>query len=156
MQRKSFKYLLTIGVLSIFLGACTHNDKPKNETPIKGGAGGIIEVANKTPSNLYVTWSGVGCMGVGEGLSLVCRTGTIPSGGNQTYEYDWGVTATWINVGTHIGDGDTHPCSPLASTSLARSCLYDHFDVSTKAHKVDLCTILYLKESGYHINCKRQ
>ncbi|MBA5248301.1 MAG: hypothetical protein FE834_02010 [Gammaproteobacteria bacterium] len=156
MQTKLFKYLLTIGMLSIFLGACTHNDKPKNETPIKSGAGGIIEVVNKTYSDLYVTWSGVGCAGIHEGLSLVCETGTIPPRGNQTYGYNWGVTTTWINIGTDIGTDGTHPCSPLASTFLAQACIYNHHVIDTDAHKVDRCTVTYSKAKGYHMDCERQ
>ncbi|SFV88470.1 hypothetical protein MNB_SUP05-SYMBIONT-5-646 [hydrothermal vent metagenome] len=154
--KKSFKYLLIIGVLSIFLGACTYNDKPKNETSIKGGAGGIIKVVNETEGNLYVTWSGVGCTGITEGLGLVCAIGTTRPANSQIYEYDWGVTTTWLNIGIAMGMVDTHACSPIAGAFLAKSCIFNHFVVDTKAYKVDRCTVTHSKTNGYHMKCERQ
>lgn len=79
--------------------------------------GSIIRLVNTTPHALLVTFSGVGCFGIELGLTLVCESGTIPAIGNTTfqYNYNWGVTKTWVNIGIHPahwgGDQWTHPCT---------------------------------------------
>lgn len=155
MQKKQFKGAFIAGILAVLLGACTTETTVEN---LKGsGVGGIIEIDNQTISNLYVTWSGTGCAGVTEGLSLVCETATIPSEASSAYGYNWGVTTTWLNVATSIDSAaDVHPCSSPLPPEQNEACIFDHYVVDTKANKTDRCVITKSASTKkYNIACNR-
>jgi len=121
------------------------------------GAGGIIRVINQTGGDLYVTWSGVGCAGYEQELTVVCEIATIPSNQSQTYGYNWGVTTTWINVGTEMDvdeQNENEPVHACASTSeIPKKCIANHHVVSTNANDTNVCTIIQNEDNTYTTNC---
>ena len=83
------------------------------------GAGGIIEVENKTNETLDVIWGGLGCFDIRGGFTLVCDRGVIEAGRKRTYKYDWGITRTWLNLGLGHGEGQ-HSCFNRNNNCIAR------------------------------------
>ena len=124
------------------------------------GAGGIIQVINRTGGDLLVTWSGIGCAEwTFDTMGAVCERSTIPSNQSQTYSYNWGTTETWLNIGLtppaeYIGNG-VHPCAPSAIQyhGLARKCIADHHTVSTNANEVNTCTVTQNENNTYTTSC---
>lgn len=160
MQKKKFKGLFIVAMLTALLSSCGDYNANANKvkevnTKVGGGAGGIIKIINNSDYDVHATWSGTGCTKVAEGLSLVCATGTIASGNESTYGYNWGVSTTWLNIGNELGTDGTHPCSPLASEFLAKGCIFDHRDVDTKADDVSTCTISgMIARRNYEMSCR--
>ncbi|MBT5574220.1 MAG: hypothetical protein HOJ97_02430 [Alphaproteobacteria bacterium] len=150
------KFLITLFSI-LFMLSTAYADRTKDKTQnLQGsGAGGQILINNDTDRYIYVTWSGTGCAGIKQGLSLVCENAKIESGGSQLYKYNWGVTTTWINVADFLLEGGVSACSPLAAKSVQEEhCLADHHVVKTKAHKTNTCDVAGHPEY-YSVDCYR-
>lgn len=103
------------------------------------GAGGIIEIQNKTNQLIDVNWGGVGCAGTNGGLTLACHREQVEPRGNKTYYYNWGVTTTWVTIalGQSVGQ---HPCSYVKLGNEA-DCIIDGEVVDTSGWDRTICII---------------
>jgi hypothetical protein len=158
MQKQHITQLLILASL-LFLGACGENNKKNENLTVKGGvegsgAGGAIVVYNDTYDIMDVTWSGAGCFGAAEGLTLVCETRKIQPRSSALYGYNWGVTETWINVGRLVDSSGFHPCSAISPSKGA--CIADHKVVDTESGSTNECTVsstVTKKQVFYSLEC---
>ena len=123
---KKLILLVLLGILSITAHAGS-------------GAGGIIEVQNKTNQLLDVNWGGVGCAGTVGGLTLACDREQVEPGRSKTYYYNWGVTTTWVTIALGESKGQ-HPCSYVRLGNEA-DCVINGEIVSTSGWDRTLCII---------------
>ncbi len=115
----------------IFSGLATAGD----------GAGEIIKVINSSSYKVQVAFQGEGCDGCYKSMCFVCKTTVLNTGASTTYEYNWGVTTTWVDIANYhseYGNGDTWPCETAESDS---ECLMKRKTVSTKAYHTKTCTL---------------
>lgn len=124
---------------------------------VSAADGGAIKIVNGTNERLDVTWSGLGCLGIHHELVSVCASVVLLPNEQSTYYYDWGVSATWMNVSS-LPDGvaqDPHACSPDYGLNPHRpkKCLFDHRIVSTNSGEVDGCLVTNKKSEGYRMWC---
>ncbi|GFO77738.1 hypothetical protein BPLS_P6363 [Bathymodiolus platifrons methanotrophic gill symbiont] len=112
--------------------------------------GGAIQVVNNTSKVLDVTFSGTGCMYATPRLSLVCQRVVFDPNDKYQYQYDWGVTGTWINVALLVSGQQihsNHSTDPFSYTfehpcgDVTKDCIGDHISVDTESDEVDICVI---------------
>ena len=137
------KYLYNLILSSLLLGSM--------QSQAGSGAGGAITFINETEEEMHVIWQGAGCGGIVADMLFVCERHFVPKHESRNYQYNWGVTATWMNVGLH--NQYTHPC--VDGKLKNDDCKFAHFKVDTKAWKTDLCTMKKLKSGEYSLTCKR-
>ena len=129
-------------------------------TLANAGDGGAIRVVNDTSTRIDVTFSGYGCFRAYNELTAVCGAGVMNEHSVMRYDYGWGVTKTWLNVGNFPPGQlrDPHPCSVgyMDSDQRPKACIFDHVVVDTDAGETDVCTITRPKNRAYHINCYRE
>lgn len=119
------------------------------------GAAGTISVRNSTDMTLRVTYSGLGCDAIGFGMGWVCGYGILKPDQISHWDYGWGVTTTWINIGDDATPDSLHPCDD-ASIYYDKYCYLDHKVVSTNARKTDNCVFTKKSIRHYDLTCARQ
>lgn len=118
------------------------------------GAAGTISVRNSSDLTLKVTYSGLGCDGYAWGFLSVCGYGILEPDQISHWDYGWGVTTTWINIGDNDSPNqDEHPCSE-DSVFYDLLCYIDHQVVKTKAYKTDNCNFTH--KGGNKLICARE
>lgn len=120
-----------------------------------GGDAGTISIRNNTDRRLRVTYSGYGCDGYAFSLISVCGYGYLEPQEISWWDYGWGVTTTWVNVGDDETPDDMHPCSD-SSIYYDSYCYSDHRVVDTDAREVDDCTFSKRSHHDYVLVCKRR
>ncbi|MCK5818292.1 MAG: hypothetical protein KAH18_03375 [Psychromonas sp.] len=144
-----------IVVLAVILLTGFAPKKVQNiQSSLGDGAGGIITIYNKTPMRLDVTWSGIGCLKYYQGLYGICASITLSPDSTYTYEYGWGVGATWINAGIWDKTAFTHACAPLAEDERRKQCAINHAHVETSAYKNTHCVITGDTASTASVSCQ--
>lgn len=154
-----FKVVFIIFVVSIsFLffnhvrsEGCDHSRKLSS-----GGSAGTISVRNDTTKTLRVTYSGLGCDGIGFGLASVCAWGILEPNQISHHDYGWGVTTTWINIAGNSSPGPASACGLASNMPTYRDyCFIDHQVVDTDANETDDCA--FTNDNGANkLTCKRK
>lgn len=65
-------------------------------------------------------------------MTGVCGYGTLAPDQVSHWDYGWGVTTTWVNIGDDETPESLHPCD-IGSIYFDQYCYFDHWVVSANA-----------------------